>query len=123
MHGPAPAFLRLLGALEELSVQEARHVTDEDYAAVRQVQERAAPLVTELARLGAGAADAATARPRLAALLERRQQCQDRLARQIARVREALLCTQAHQRRVAQVAPAYGGQALGGPLRQLQVQG
>jgi hypothetical protein len=123
MNVPAATFIRLLGALEDLAAQEATQLAGEDYAALRQTQERAAPLVTELARLG-GAAVSTAVRPRLEALLARRQQNQERLADRVACVRDALLRTQVHQRRAGQVAPAYGGgRALGGSLRQLSALG
>ena len=119
---PVPLFIRLLGALEDLAAQEAMQLAGENYAAVRQTQERAEPLVTELARLG-GSAVTTALRPRLEALLERRRKNEARLTAQIARVREALALTQTHQRRLAHIAPAYGRTAVLGPVPQLSVQG
>lgn len=118
MKTPAASFVRLLGALEDLAAQEDMLLATEDYAAVVRTQERAAPLVDELARLGA-AAITSDLRPRLQALLERRERSQVRLAAQIAQTRDALLRTQSKQRRISQVAPAYGNHGARRELRQL----
>lgn len=122
MNAPATVMFRLLGALEDLVTQEAMQLAGENFEAVRQTQERAAPLVTELARLGRMTAIPAV-RPRIEALLARRRQNQERLSGQIQRVREALQGTQAKRLRIAQIAPAYGRQTPIGSLRQLSVQG
>ena len=100
-------FIRLLGALEDLAAQESIQLSNEDYAAVRQTQEQAAPLIAELVRLG-GNAVTPDSRPRLAALLARRQRNQENLASQLAQVRDALVRTETSRRRVNQVAPIYG---------------
>jgi len=77
------------------------------FAAAIGVQDRAAPLVDAP---GLHAADVAEAglRTRIAALIARRNRTGEWLAEQMARVRQDLQLTQVAQRRVAQVAPAYG---------------
>lgn len=107
MQTPSSAFVRLLSALEELAAQQDALLVAEDYAGLASAHERATPLVEELARLGAKSITPEI-RPRLQALLERRERNQQELTARIAHTRDALLRTQSKQRFVAQVAPAYG---------------
>jgi len=122
MTAPVATFGRLLGALEDLVAQEAALLAGEDYAGMRKAQDRAEPLVAELARLGAAVATPAI-RPRLDALLARRRQNLERLTSRIGQVRDALRDAQARQRRIAQVVPAYVGQITIGSQRKLSAQG
>jgi hypothetical protein len=100
-------FVRLLAALEDLAAQESFQLAGEDYNAVRRTQARAEPLIAELVRFG-GSAVTSDIRPRLEALLARRQRNQDHLNAQVANVRDALVRTEASRRRIDQIAPAYG---------------
>jgi len=112
------SFVRLLGALEELASQESMLLAEEDYDGLRRTQDRAAPIVNELARVGSGNVSPAL-RPRLEALLARRQENLDRLSARIEDVRDALLRTQANQVRVSRIAPAYGRHPAAAPQRHL----
>jgi hypothetical protein len=107
METPAQMCVRLVTALEELAAQEAATLEARDFPVVVELQDRAAPLIQ---LLGAHAADVTDQklRERVAALIERRNRMGEWLAEQIARVREELKQTEATQRRLAQVAPAYG---------------
>ena len=103
-------FVRLLVALEEFAAQESLQLAAGNVAAVRQIQERAAPVVAELVRLGRTAIPAVV-HSRLVALVNRRLECQERLDRQIGQMRDALGQTQANLRRIGQIAPVYGRMA------------
>ncbi|MDB6093967.1 MAG: hypothetical protein JWM32_1529 [Verrucomicrobia bacterium] len=122
MNLTSSSFVRLLGALEDLAAQTEAQLASEDFDAMRSTQERATPLVNELAKLGSSAVTPGI-RPRLQALLERRERSQEHLAKQVAHVKDALLRTQSQQRRIAQVAPAYRRPIAKGALRQLSAQG
>ena len=100
-------FVRLLVSLEEFAGQEALQLAAGNFAAVRQIQERAAPVVAELVRLGRNAVPAEV-HSRLVALVALRLQNQDHLDRQIGRVRDSLGQTQANLRRIGQIAPVSG---------------
>ncbi len=113
METPAQMLLRLLAAFEDLVAQEALLLQTDNYAAVLEMQDRTAPLVSRLIEL-AKVADAA-ARDRLAGVLMRRQRSQDLLSKQIARIREELNEIRSSQRRVAQIAPVYGRSGGGSP--------
>ena len=103
-------FVRLLVSLEEFAGQEALQLEAGNFATVRQIQERAAPVVAELVRLGRDAIPAEV-HSRLVALVALRLQNQEHLDRQIGRVRDTLGQTQANLRRIGQIAPVYGRQA------------
>jgi hypothetical protein len=99
-------FNRILSALDELVTQEMVTARAGDYAAVDEIQRRAAPLVETLSELGAEVADA-TAQARVAGLLARRQHNIDFIESQLATVRAELLAVQTSTGRVARIAPAY----------------
>jgi hypothetical protein len=120
METPAQMCARLLAALEDLTAQEAATLEARDFVAAIEIQDRAAPLVHHLVTHGPQVADAGL-RTRILALIARRNQTGEWLAEQIARVRQELAATQTAQRRVAQIAPAYGQGAR--PTRQLQAVG
>ena len=103
-------FVRLLVSLEEFAGQEALQLEAGNFATVRQIQERAAPVVAELVRLGRDAIPAEV-HSRLVALVALRLQNQEHLDRQIGRVRDTLGQTQANLRRIGQIAPGSGRQA------------
>ena len=104
---PRQKFNRLLGALDELVAQETATLADRDFEGVREIQERAAPVVAGLAELGPDVADE-LARARVAGLLARRQHNIDFIETQLATVREELQSLQESTRRVASIAPVYG---------------
>jgi hypothetical protein len=106
METRAQTLARLLSALEDLSEHETLLLRAEDYTGVLETQQRAAPVVERLTRL-ADAADGKT-RQRIAAVLAKRQRSYDWLSAKIACVRGELRELQASQRRIAQIAPAYG---------------
>ncbi len=107
METPAQTCARLVAALEDLTAQEAATLEARDFPAAIAVQQRAAPLIEHLVAHEAEIVDAAL-RQRLRALVLRRNKTGEWLAEQVARAREELGEAQAAQRRVAQVAPAYG---------------
>jgi hypothetical protein len=118
METPAQTCLRLLAALEDLATQEAAALDARNFPAAVAIQTRAAPLVEHLAAHGPPIAEKDAAfRARVAAFHARRRQTGEWLATQVARAREELLQMQVSQRRVAQIAPAYG--SGGQPARQL----
>ena len=107
METPAQMCARLVAALEDLTAQEAASLAARDFTAAIAVQDRAAPLVDLLVAHGPVVADAGL-RPRIVALMARSRQTGEWLTEQMARVRQELQQTHVAQRRVAQVAPAYG---------------
>lgn len=107
METPAQMCERLVTALEDLAGQEAATLETRDFAAVIAIQDRAAPLVDLLVAHAPAVTDRAV-RTRITALLAKRHRTGEWLSEQIARTREELQRTETAQRRVAQVAPAYG---------------
>ena len=106
MQSESQKFNRILSALDELVTQEMVTARAGDYAAVNEIQRRAAPLVETLADLGPDAADAA-AQARVAGLLARRQHNIDFIESQLATARAELLAVQTSTGRMARIAPAY----------------
>ena len=100
-------FVRLLVTLEEFAAQESLQLAAGDIAATRMLQERAAPVVAELVRLGRSAIPASV-HSRLVALVNQRLSNQEFMDGQLARMRDALGQTQANLRRIGQIAPVYG---------------
>jgi hypothetical protein len=107
METPAQTCARLIAALEDLVAREAATLEARDFAAVIEIQQRAAPLV-EL--LGAHAADVTdpALRTRLRTLLDRRQKTGEWLSEQIEKTRESLAEINEGRRRARQIAPVYG---------------
>jgi hypothetical protein len=116
---PAQKVARLLGALEDLTCQEALLLRAGDYPGVVQTQQRIAPLVECLVGLAAAAGN--SIRARIAAVVDQRRHSEEWLAAALARGREEVRQIRANQRRIAQVRPVYVGAAAGG--RQLSAQG
>jgi len=116
METPAQTCARIITALEDLAAQEAAALETRDFTAAITIQDRAAPLVEHLATYAGEITDPAL-RARIAAVHARRDRTGEWLAEQISRVRQQLHDLEAGQRRVAQVAPAYGRGA--GASRQL----
>ena len=107
METAAQTCARLVVALEDLVAAEAASLAGRDFAAMVELQERAAPLVDYLATHGPSEADR-TVRARITALLQRRAATASHLEDQLSQVRAELTTTQVAQRRVARVAPVYG---------------
>ncbi|MCX6953346.1 MAG: hypothetical protein NTV51_14425 [Verrucomicrobia bacterium] len=107
METPAQTCARLLGALEELADAEAATLRHRDFAAVADIQDRAAPLIEYLATHGPAVADNAL-RARVWEFLRRRAQTGEWLDLQLAEARAELQGMQASQHRVARIAPVYG---------------
>jgi hypothetical protein len=107
-------FVRLLVSLEEFAAQESTQLAAGNIALVRKIQERAAPVVAELVRLGRNAIPTEV-HSRVVALVNRRMQNKEHLDRQVGQMRDALGQTQANLRRIGQIASAYGRRAK--PLR------
>jgi NAD-dependent DNA ligase len=100
-------FHRLVSALDELITREAATVAEHDYEAVREIQERAEPVVQAIADLGPEIADE-VARARVAGLLARRQHSIDVIESQLATARAELMAVQESTSRVSRIAPVYG---------------
>jgi hypothetical protein len=116
MEMPAQTCARLIAALDDLVAREAATLAARDFAAVIELQQRAAPIV-EL--LGAHAADLTdpALRARLRSVIDRRQRSGEWLAEQIEQTREALAETNEGRRRVRQIAPVYGVRRAPGSRR------
>lgn len=98
---------RVTSALEDLAAQEAASLEARDFAAVLEIQDRAQPLVDHLVAAGAESCSPEV-RVRIGRLLACRDRSAEVLAAQLQQASEGLTETRASQRRVAQVAPAYG---------------
>lgn len=107
METPGQTCARLIEALEDLADREAATLRTHDFAAVAEIQERAAPLVEYLATHGPAIADNAL-RARIWDLLRRRAQTGEWLELQLAEARAEMGQTRASQHRVARIAPVYG---------------
>lgn len=108
MESPEQTAVRLLAVLEEMVEQEAalfRAGTIEDAVGL---QLRAAPLVERLGQLAA-VPEVTVLRPRVAALLARRQQSSECLQGRIDRTGAEIRRIEGARSRLAQVAPAYAG--------------
>ena len=118
-------FARVVGALEDLVAQEAAALQVKDFSGVAEVQERAAPLVSFLAAHGSEISTDPVLAAGIRALQARREETSTRLAFEITLTRDELAQTLTTERRIAQVAPAYGAAAgtKANPRRQLAVVG
>lgn len=105
METPLRHFERILGALEELSLQEEQVLRAENYSALAALQHRAAPLVQRLAEYTGPTDD--KLRERLSAVVARLARGAELLGRKLQLTRIELSRIEATQRRVKQVAPAY----------------
>lgn len=106
---------RIVTALEDLAAQEAACVAHGDFAAVQALHERTAPLVEFLADAGSESLSIPGLRRRLVAVYELRHRSGEALAAAMARTRLEMAQTEAAQRRVARIAPAYGLQDFRAP--------
>lgn len=121
METPVQTCARLLGALEDLIGQETASLAARDFAAIRLIQQRAAPLVDYVGTHGPAVAKTHPAiRTRVTAVLARRQQNLATLGAQIAETRQRLDETRQSQVRVARIGPAYGRATTAAIPRQLR---
>lgn len=111
MESPVQRCTRIVTALEDLAGQEAAALAHRDFATVLALQDRTTPLVEFLITSGATQMREPGLRRRVRALHELRQKTSETLAVAMANTRADLQQTQVAQRRVAQIAPAYGQNA------------
>jgi len=114
MTAPGATADRLLTALEELVAQECVLMQARDFPGAVAIQERTAALVAELAAR-AGDAAVAALRPRVAAVIARREE--NIASIEVQRVRwQAERCRIDEARaRLARIAPVYRGNATSAP--------
>jgi hypothetical protein len=111
METPLKTAQRLLVALEDLVSQESVLLRSTNYLEAVTIQERAGPLVHELARL-ADQPGVAALKPRVDALMEIRMESWhyidanlNRMQQELARIKEARV-------RLARIAPVYGANGI-----------
>lgn len=109
METPVQRCVRIMAALEDLVDQEAAALTNADWDAMIALQGRVGPLVDFLTTHASDGVARLELGERLPALHARRNQTSSALARQIECVRNELHQTRVARVRVAQIAPAYGG--------------
>lgn len=97
---------RLLSSLEELAAQESVLLRTLDFVDAVAIQERAAPLVEQLALLAAHP-EVLVLRPKVAKLIERRQQSRFFLDTQLGKLQSELKRIDEARTRLAKVVPAY----------------
>jgi hypothetical protein len=107
METPAQRCTRLIAAFEELAAEETAALHARDFVAANAIGERAAPLVEWLVTYGSVMTP--PLRERLTAVHAQRAKNSEFLTAEIARAREELQQIGASRRRVAQIAPVYGG--------------
>ncbi|HVU31943.1 MAG TPA: hypothetical protein VHE61_00815 [Opitutaceae bacterium] len=100
--------VRLVGALEDLAAEELANLRLRDFATVLSIQKRAAALVDDLVIHGPAVADESL-RSRIAGVIARRTEAATWLATEIEVTRTELQSVETKQRRMARVAPVYGG--------------
>ena len=106
METPLQTAARLLAALEDLAAQEAVLLRTLDFVDAVAVQERAAPLVDQLAALALHP-EVASLRTKVKALVDRRQQSRHFLDAQLSRLQSELRRIDEARSRLSRVAPAY----------------
>ncbi len=99
---------RLVSALADLADQEAASLRARDFAAVLEIQRRAAPIVADLESTGPAAADQSL-RNQLSAVLRLRENTVRELQAQIEDAKQQIDSLDVSKRRVSKVAPVYGG--------------
>src|SRR3954469_15906888 len=107
MESPAQMCARLVAALEDLTAQEAASLQARDFESAIELQDRAAPLIEHLVTHWPEVPDPGL-KARILAVITCRNKTGEWLAEQIAETRRQLDETQVAERRVAQIAPAYG---------------
>lgn len=106
METPLQIATRLLAALEDITSQESVLLRTLDFVDAVALQERAAPLVDQLAAL-AKHPDVSTLRRQVSALVDKRQQSRHFLDAQLGRLQSELRRIDEARTRLAKVAPAY----------------
>lgn len=110
METPLQTAARLLAALEDMARQESVLMRSLDFVATAELQARAGPLIEKLAML-AEEPGLSALRPRVAALIERREQSRHFLDAQLARLQAELRRIDETRARLAKVAPVYAAPA------------
>lgn len=106
METPIQTATRLLAALEDLTAQEAVLLRTLDFADAVAIQERAEPLIDQLAALAVHP-EVAALRSKVKGVVERRQQSRLFLDAQLGRLQSELRRLDEARTRLARVAPAY----------------
>lgn len=106
METPLQTATRLLVALEDLTAQESVLLRTLDFVDAVAIQERAAPLVDQLAVLATNP-EVTTLRAKVKALVERRLQSRHFLDAQLGRLQSELRRIDEARSRLSRVAPAY----------------
>jgi hypothetical protein len=106
METPRQTATRLLAALEDFAEQESVLLRSLAFNAAAALQQRAGPLVERLGRLATDP-EVTALRPRVAALLTRREQNARLLEAQRARLESELRRLDEARARLARVAPVY----------------
>lgn len=109
MKSPLTTAQRLLSALEELASEETVLLRSLDLFEAVQLAERAAPLIERLCGLLAEAPEIGTLRPRVEALVAQRRRNSAMLDSHLARLQSELRRVEEARKRLARVAPVYGG--------------
>ncbi len=116
MDTPRQTAIRLLSALEDLVCCESALLRSMSFDDAVTIQERASPLVHELARL-ADCPGVASLKPRVAALIERRVESWRLLDGHLARLQSKLGEVHAARSRLARVGPVYGARRPAAEVR------
>jgi hypothetical protein len=106
METPLQTAVRLLGALEDLTAQESVLLRTLDFADAVAIQERAAPLVDQLAVLAVHP-EVALLRAKVTGLVERRLQSRHFLDVHLVHLQSELRRIDEARTRLSRVAPAY----------------
>ena len=106
METPLQTATRLLTALEDLTAQESVLLRTLDFVDAVAIQERAAPLVDQLAALAIHP-EVAELRAKVKGLVDRRQQSRFFLDAQLGRLQSELRRIDEARSRLTKVAPAY----------------
>jgi hypothetical protein len=107
---PQQACTRLVVALEKLVADEAACVRNDDFAAVRALQQRAAPLITQISALATQVSEAAI-KNRVNELIRRRSETAAQISTRLEEVRAKLDRVNATQRNATKVGAGYAGAA------------
>lgn len=115
METAAQSCARLVTALEDLVAQETVALGNRDYAAASAIQDRAEPVVEWITAHASSMAPGL--RERLAAIVDRRAANGVLLEHELGQARDGLQQIGATRRRMAKIAPAYGGDTPTPPAR------
>jgi hypothetical protein len=106
METPFQTAMRLLAALEDLVEQESTLLHAHDSIGAVEIQNRTAPLVEKLAALAVDP-EVTALQPRVAALIDRRQQNGQFLDTELNRLQDELRRVDEARSRLARLLPAY----------------